>query len=441
MSILPEQQAMAEAVCMSGPPCAATPHARRLIPHDIARLAALWVIVALVVSVPSIGVSVINAHMASALHIDRAALGGGFGVFIMAMGIPAPLFALALRRFGVRRVMLVGCGLGVLGSLLMGTLVNSGLGFTLSFGLLVGLGVGASGVLPVQTVVATWFRERRALAVSVVLSAIDVAGFVAPAALERLINATGNWRTGWWAIAGLIVVAGLLVLRVVPADLATDPREIERHRVAEAPKPKPHVYITPAPWPPARAARTRQFTLILVYACVIGIDWIFFLVHGIEHLQDIGYSSGVAAAAVSVMVAASLAGNLSAGALGDHVPLHLLCTGALLIVTIGLAASISPMGIEGMVLFAIPVGFGYGASQVCWITLLSNYFGAPTFPVLYGMVLAPGTLTAAISAGAAGAVFDHAHSYEPVIFVYIVLSLLAAFATLFASPASLRARA
>jgi MFS family permease len=413
------------------------------VPVDRAwsKLAVLWLIVALMVSAPSIGASVINAHMANALGMDRTLLGAGFGLFVTTMGLPAPLVAFCLRRFGVRRVMLAGYGLACLGSLLLATVVSDGPGFVACFGLLVGLGVGAAGVLPIQTVVATWFHARRALAVSIMLSAIDIAGFVAPPLFDKVINNTGDWRSGWWLLSGLFTLGALLIWRAVPARLATDPMVIEAQEKTVAVSARRLVYKTCASWPLGQALRTRHFWLVALYVCVSGIAWVFLMSHGVEHLQDIGYSSGHAAMAISIMVAVALAGNGLAGVLGDRLPPHWLGAGALLVLGGGIILAIHPVGLAGLVLFAVPLGFGYGASQVCFITVLGNYFGPKIFPALYGITLAPGTVSAAVGAAVAGAIFDHQHTYEPMFLACAVLVLFGAVALACATPAAIRRRA
>ncbi|WP_322042357.1 MFS transporter [Paraburkholderia sp. J67] len=403
------------------------------------KLIPLWFIVALIVSSPVIGAAVINAHMAVALKMDRTVLGAGISLFVALMSLSAPCVALGFRFFGIRNVALAGVTLAMIGAILMATVVSSGPSFILSYGLVIGLGVGASGVLPVQTIVATWFRNRRALAVSVILSAIDISGVVTSPAYAWLIDKTGSWRDAWWVTLGCFVVAGLLILWMIPRNLSADPHSIDVSvPVVDREASRTRVYKTPTHWPIGEAMRTRPYVYLLLYSLTTCIVWVFFLSHGIEHLHDIGYSSTSAATALSIIVAASLAGNAAAGLLGDRIPPHLLGAGAMLMLSAGLALAIAPSGFAALAAFGIVFGFGYGAGQVCWITTLTNYFGTKAFPILYGVILATGMIGGTIGGMGAGSVYDRLHTYGPAFAVGVALTTLIGLLQLLASPKSIK---
>ncbi|WP_330702828.1 MFS transporter [Novosphingobium resinovorum] len=386
------------------------------------KLIPLWLIVALIVSSPAIGAAVINAHMAAALHMNRTLLGAGFGLFVATAGVSGPFIARGFPFLGIRNVMLAGTTLAAVGAVLMITFVSSGPTFIICYGLVIGLGVGAAGILPVQTVVAAWFRGRRALAISVVMSAGEVAGVIAPPIFAWLITATGTWRSGWWVALGCFVIAGALISWVIPSNLATDPHNLEmgpppRDLLGKASR----VYKTSQSWHFGDAVQTRQFAFILLAGVIANVDWVFFLGHGVQHLRDIGYDSTTAALAVSIVVAASICGNALAGLLGDRIPPHWLAAGALLMISAGLGLATAPSGFPALVIFAVVFGFGFGATQVCWITLLTNYFGTKPFPTLLGIVFAVGTVAGALGSVTAGFVYDQLHTYAPV-FIFTVLS-------------------
>lgn len=395
-------------------------------------LAALWLVVALVVAVPSVGAGFINAQMIKTLQMDRGVYGIGFGLFVLMMGLPAPLVAAAVRRHGIKLPMMVGCLLLFVGALAMATVVHEGIGFIIAFGLVVGAGVVAGGMLPAQVAVAAWFTDRRALAASIVLSAVEVGGFVGPPVLDQVMRASGDWRSGWWLITGLAVAAWITVLAVVrPGRFGSQPDD---DRGAAAPLAGTAVHKTREDWLAREVFRTRTFWLLQAYVCVAGMGWIFLLSHGAVHLQDLGFGSREVAASVAMLVAASLVGNLGAGFLGDRVPPHRIAAVTMLLMTLGLALGVQPRGLVGLLLFAVPVGIGYGASQVCLMALIANYFGARVFPTVFGAILAPCTLAAAATAAAAGWCFEHVGSYDRIFYFCTALSLLGSLAIACARP-------
>jgi MFS family permease len=413
----------------AAPPAATLAAPRSSIGYRWRLLAVLWFIVAVVVALPSVGSGVLNARMITELKLDRGVYGAAFGLFVVMMGVPAPLVAAAVRRWGVKPVITAGCAMAMLGSLLIATVVQQGWQFALAFGLLVGGGVSTAGVLPAQAAVTRWFVDKRALAVSIALSAVDIGGIIGPPVLESVVS-DRSWRAGWLviaALAGIGMVAAWVTLRREAGDEVNAPPIQERHG-------QRRVHKTERDWTVKQAWRTRAFWGIAIFSAVVGMDWILFMAHGVVHLRDIGFSSALAARAVSVMVSASLVGNMAAGLLGDRIPPHRIAAIAMACVLVGLLLAIHPQGPIDLWAFAVPMGLGYGASQVCLMALLGNYYGARAFATLFGMLLAVGTVLAAVLAGAAGAVFEQFHTYNSVFHLCAVLTGIATLAISLAGP-------
>ena len=93
-------------------------------------------------------------------------------------------------------------------------------------------GMALAGVYPPgMKIMAGWFRERRGLAIGVLVGALTV-GSAAPHLL-RVVGGIGAWRPVLWLAAGLAVVGGLLVLAVEegpyqPAPASFDPSAVGR---------------------------------------------------------------------------------------------------------------------------------------------------------------------------------------------------------------------
>jgi MFS family permease len=168
------------------------------------------------------------------------------------------------------------------------------------------------------------------------------------------------------------------------------------------------------------------------------MGWVLIMAHGVVHLGDVGFSSAQAAQTVAVLVSASLVGNLLAGMLGDWLPPHRIAALSSALLGLGLLAAVKPAGMTGLALFAVPAGLGYGASQVCLMALLGNYYGARAFPVLFGLLLAVGTLFASGLAGGAGHAFDTTGSYTQVFHLCAALAAAAALFIAIATPPRLR---
>ena len=113
-------------------------------------LGALWGVMFLNLGFPAYGPAVINAAMAKALGLHREMLGNMFSVYMIMSGLPGPLVAVSINRFGVRNTLILGSGFIIIGALLMATVVTGGWGAMLCFGLLVGTGVATGAALASQ---------------------------------------------------------------------------------------------------------------------------------------------------------------------------------------------------------------------------------------------------------------------------------------------------
>src|SRR5471030_2144412 len=124
-------------------------------------LATLWAVVFLNLGFPAYGPSVINPAMAKAVGLNRETLGNMFSVYMIMSGLPGPLVAVSINRFGVRKTLVLGSVFTIVGSLLMATVVTSGFGAMQCFGLLVGTGVATGSAMASQAALARWFVRRR----------------------------------------------------------------------------------------------------------------------------------------------------------------------------------------------------------------------------------------------------------------------------------------
>lgn len=398
-----------------------------------------WVILAVNLAFPFYGASVINTFMAVDFGMDRQLLGLIFTIFMLTSGVSSPLAAMVINRIGVRLTMVIGSILVLASSLCMALLASSGLQAVVFFGIIAGLGVVAGGALPAQTGVNFWFDKRRALALSIVLSAPGFGGFFAAPILNRIITqAGGDWRVGWWLIAALslvsITVAALFV-RESPAAMGQSPdgTAADEQQAAETDSITPYrVYRTREEWQFPEAIRTPVLWLVMLCTMSYGSTFAVFLAHGVIHLQDLGHSPAAAARALSAMTISTLVGNFIIGALGDMVePRHLLvatlsCSflAMLLLPNVTGAIAIYPA--------TILLGIGFGGSVICVMTLLGNYFGLKVYAYVAGCTMAAQIIGSSVMPVLAGAVYDHVGSYANVFYSQAGLCICGAVLLLFA---------
>jgi len=378
-------------------------------------LAAFWVILFINLAFPAYGSSVINAYMVNDLSLDRRTLGLMVSVYMMMSGLPGPFVAMYVNRFGVRQTLMVGSGILMLGALGMATFVNTGTEAVIVFGFIVGLGVMSGGALAAQTGTAFWFVRRRALAISLILSAGGIGGFIAARTLNRLIVAfDGNWRAGWWLIASMalisVIVAALFV-KEKPQDLGQLPDGGAFDGDKAAHKKSTRVHITDEEWTFGEVLRSPVLWLLLF--CSLGMSGGFTqaMAHAVVHLQDLGNTTDIAAKSFSILVVSTLIGKLMLGIFGDRIDPRYLWAIAVGVFGIGLLVLIDATTTTKLYIYAICIGAGFGGGLVCMMTVMSNYFGSKAYASVIGITLAVQTTIGASASFIAGDLYERQGSY------------------------------
>lgn len=379
-------------------------------------LAALWGVMFLNLGFPAYGPAVINPAMALALGLHRETLGDMLSVYLVMSGLPGPLVALSVGRLGVRNTLLIGSACTIAGSLLMATVVTGGVGGMLCYGLLVGSGVAAGGALASQAGLARWFIRRRSLALSVLYSAGAIGGFVAAPLLNRLIEFSGTWRAGWWLIAALSGVAACIAL-VFVRERPEDVGQVADGFGAPAVAGRPVVdtrppFVSRYEWSVRDAMRNPAYWVLLIAMLGASGGFALFLAQGIVHLKDLGHSARVGAWAVSTMTVSGIIGKVILAALGDRIDPRYIFALFMAVFSVGMVIVVDARALWQVLLFASCLGIGFGGGLVCFMTVLSNYYGTRAFAALAGLAVAINTTVSALVPKVAGHLFDRGIGYS-----------------------------
>jgi MFS family permease len=365
-------------------------------------IVALWMILVANLALPMYGSAAMNPAMAADLAMDRTLLGLAFTVFAMCSGLPTPFVALLVNRAGVRSALVAGSLVVASGAICMAVLVVSAQQAVLVFGVVIGLGVALAGPLPAQVSVAQWFSERRALALSFVLSAGGIGGFVAVPALERLTALSGgDWRVGWRVIAvmcGAAAIVAAVCIRAPPAPSREQQQYELRSRSRDATV--------------RDALRSATFWIMVFSGVVVTAGYTVVLAHGVVHVVDQGLSAAIGAQAISVLLLSSLIGKLAIGFLGDRVDAKVLWAIAMLFFGAGVASLATVHDTRLLLSGAAAVGIGFGGMLVGMMSLLVEYFGKPSYPSLVGVAYATQTGIGALAPLIAGGLRDRLGNYD-----------------------------
>lgn len=373
------------------------------------------------------GFGVVLAPTAEALQATRAQASLGYSVLALALGLTGPLVAISLRRFGSRPTIFVGGLFTAAGAILVATTTSYPL-YLIGAGLLMGTGISMQTILPGTTMVTNWFARRRSLAMGIFLTAGGLGGFIAAPAIRALVDATGTYRTGWWAMAVSAIIAsiiGVIFARDRPEDMGLEP-DGGAVAVSGAPARPPRVYQTPREWQVGAALRTPTFWMIVLTSSIFGLGLQIVNSQLVAHLDGLGVTAAVGASALGTMALVSAISRLIGGPVGDRIEPRYLLGSGLILQLVGALLLISANETIPIYSAVIVFGAGYGVAFVAVPSLVANYFGRQAYSQLYGIRLPVSTVIGAIGPFVAGLAFDMTGSYREVFIGYALLAGAAA---------------
>jgi MFS family permease len=364
--------------------------------------------------------------VADDLGWSRTTYAAAHPIMTTAVALAGPLVGWLAERRGPRLVLAAGALL-MGGSVYAAGAMRTSLEF---YAIAVGVGVAVAclGDLPTGAAIASRFRDRRGVALSLVYIGSNVGGAIGVLAGARLA-AAGSWRDAFAAIAVGLWVVVLPSAFGVPAsasdgdETGVGARAQERSGAArETSRVAAGVGAgvgEAAVVDPAAALRTRDFWLLAwalfaFYFYRLGVN-----THLVALLSDLGYAQGEAALGFGATLAVGVAGKLCAGALADRVGVRPAVVGnfaILLAASLLLLIARAPLAVPAFLLLH---GVATAAEDVVVPLLVVRRFGALHLARLYGLLLlalVPGGYVGPI---AAGRVFDATQSYDGVFGVFV----------------------
>lgn len=346
------------------------------------------------------------------LGTGRENLSIAFAVNNLVFGLP--LIGLLSDRFGPRRVLIAGSFLYAIGLVLL-TMVTSTLGLVLSFGLLVGVALGATNFVIVLGAVAQLVPEEQRSRVFGLITATSSAGmFVLPPLAQLLLSNLG-WQGALFALAAVSSIVALLAFGL-PRRPGTQLHGLQQPHVDE-----PFVRVL------ERAVRNRGYLLLTAGFFVCGFHVAFISAHLPAYLGDFGQPEFVAAGALALIGAFNILGSMTFGWLGDRFPrkymLSLIYLGRAVVILLFL---LSPVTRASALIFGGAIGFLWLATVPLTSGTVALFFGPRYLSTLYGIVFFSHQIGAFIGVWLGGRIYDASGTYLPVWIAGIALGVFAA---------------
>lgn len=361
----------------------------------------------------------------------RTTLSGAFALSRAEGAVVGPLEGYLIDRLGPRRMVLAGYTVMGVGFLLFSQ-VQSLWQFYVAF-LVVTLGSGIGGFLPVITAVNHWFSRRRSLAMSIAMSGVNFGGILVPLLAFGIESHGFRWTTGGIGIFLLSVAApAFFLIRNRPEDYGLRP-DGDGAATAAAPEGVEQRPVADEPDLTARQAlRTGAFWIILLSNIASGVPLTSLMVHLVPKLTDMGFSLGAASVVVTTFTLVALPATVIAGVLGDRVPKPPLICAALLLQGGAILVLALAEGMQWAWVFAPMYGLAFGARIPLTTAMRGEYFGRKAFATISGLSQFPSSLAMMGGPLFAGYLFDLQKSYYTPFVTFAALSVVGAVLILFA---------
>lgn len=358
-------------------------------------------------------------------RFDVGEVSGATAVFFLASGFAGMAVGRLIERYDARYVIAISGALSALIFALVGeiTTVWQLYLFYTVFGVL----YAGCALVPGTTLVARWFARRRPVALSMASTGLSIGGIVFAPLSAWLIQTEGLVAAGHW-------LALLFFLGVVPAALFVirpDPASMGLRIDGDPPLAQGEAEGPPDGVPIAEAVRSRFFIGVTVAYVFAMMAQVGALSHQFR-LVSLRGDEALAALAVSVLAASSIAGRLAGGVALARVPMRRFTLSFMALQALGLAGFAFATGPAALIAASVLFGVTVGNILMLQPLLLGEAFGLRDYGRIFALSQAFGTAGVAAGPALVGLVYEAAGGYGPA-YLTIACGSLVAFSVFAAS--------
>jgi MFS family permease len=336
----------------------------------------------------------------------RAETSVAYSISQLVLGLSSPLIGALVDRLGTR--VLVAAGAIVLaGGLAANAAVSSLWQVVVLYGLVMTLGSNCLGLVVSVPILSRWFVARRGLAISIVQAANGFGRAASAPVVQLLITGVG-WRRSYLALAGLMAVAVLPIVRAFPT------REPPASAGGSAAWAHPLDPFTPV-WTVAAAMRTPHFWLLFAVYLLTGLGSFFVSLHQLAWAIDVGFDPLYAASVLGTGSLLAVVGTIGTGTISDYIGREVSAILAYLISIVGVICALfvkSPDQHGLLWLHACFFGLTWGARGPQITAKTADLFQGPHLGAILGVISIGTGLGAGVGAWASGLIFDLSGSYR-----------------------------
>lgn len=330
----------------------------------------------------------------------------------LAWGVAGPFAGALADRFGAFRVLIVG-SLLYAGGLVLMAVSTSGLAFTGSAGLLLGMAQSGTTYAVVYGVIGRNVApDKRSWAMGVAAAAGSFGQF--------LMVPTENWLIGHLGWQQALFVLGCLALAIIP--LAAGLKE---------PKFVAHPLQQSVGAALREAFAYPSFLLLMAGYFVCGFQVVFIGVHMPSYLKDHGLSQDVATGALALIGLFNVIGTYTAGTLGQRLPKRYILSTIYALRSVAIVVFLNvPLSPASVYVFASVMGVLWLSTVPPTNAVVAQIFGVRYLSMLGGFVFLSHQVGSFLGVWLGGKLYDTTGSYDVVWWIAVGLGVFAALVNL-----------
>ena len=373
---------------------------------------------------------------------NRTTLSGAFALSRAEGALLGPLEGFLVDRLGTRKMVIVGYLIMGLGFIFYSQ-IQSVWHFYVAY-IAISLGSGVGGWIAFVTLINNWFSRRRALAMSIAVSGIQLGGFLVPL-MAWGIESHGFRMTALGIGVVLIVVAvpASRFVRNLPEDVGSRPDGAPIRRTVGTSGSSTQSDSGDVPdMTPRQALKTVSFWVIAVARLTSVVSIVSLSVHLVPKLTDSGISLITANFVVTLYTFVAFLTGFLAGYLADRSSKVIVLFVCMLLQALAMGILTFTDTLPMAVVFAVLWGAGFGGRVPLLTAIVGDYFGRRHFGSILGMNMVPSNIAMIFAPLFAGFMFDLRQSYVIPFATFTIMGFIGAFVILLArQPSPLQERA
>ncbi|WP_075504376.1 MFS transporter [Candidatus Pelagibacter communis] len=345
------------------------------------------------------------------LDISISHFGFVMGLQLLLWGVFSPLFGVITDKYGGAVAIFIGFVFYLVGILLFYSGYNTGGYFTLTIGVMIGIGLGSTAIgIPVSVVAKHFPASNRTIATGIVTCAGSFGYFVSPLLVRYSLVETGweNTLLYFSLLLGLGLVVALFVSTPkIPVGVNQDNNQTAREALKEAFANKSFIYLT-----------------LGFFVC----GWHIALVatHIPTYMADKGLPDWTPAMVLALIGVFNMAGTITSGYLATRYSKKKILSAIYLLRGVSIIYFIFlPPSIFNSVVFGVTFGFLWLSTVPPTNGIVAHIFGTKYVGLLYGIVFVSHQIGSFLGAYLGGVFYELNGNFDYAWYGSIALSLFA----------------